>query len=67
VRRSVEEWKIGMTVVTATGEVLGPLGVREVPSTVFIDASGVIVTAASGPRSYRFLAERTQALLESSR
>jgi hypothetical protein len=67
VLRSVEQWKIGTSVVTATGEVLGPLGVREVPSTVFVDAEGVIVAAASGPRSYRFLAERTQALLEGSR
>jgi hypothetical protein len=41
----------------------GPLGVREVPSTLFVDAEGIIAAAASGPRSQRFLAERTGALL----
>jgi hypothetical protein len=63
VRRAVEEWKLGISVVTATGEMLGPLGVREVPSTLFVDAEGIIAAAASGPRSQRFLAERTGALL----
>lgn len=67
VRRSVEDWKISTPVFIATGEVLGPLGVREVPSTVFVDARGLIVAAASGPRSQRFLAERARALLEAPR
>lgn len=64
VRRSIEEWKIGTPVVLATGEVLGPLGVREVPSTVFVDAHGTVVAAASGPRSSRFFSERIEALLQ---
>ncbi len=61
------EWEIEGQVALATGEVLGPLSVREVPSTVFVDAQGTIVAAASGPRERAFLSKRTRELLESSR
>ncbi|WP_395829432.1 TlpA family protein disulfide reductase [Archangium violaceum] len=67
VRRAISEWKLQGQVALVTGEVLGPLSVREVPSTVFVDARGQLVAAASGPRSQRFLARRTQELLDSSR
>jgi hypothetical protein len=60
-------WNLQGQVALATGEVLGPLSVREVPSTVFVDARGQLVAAASGPRSQRFLARRTRELLDSSR
>jgi hypothetical protein len=63
VRRAVAELGVTMTVATVTGEVLAPLGVGEVPSTVFIDADGTLVAAASGPRSERFLAARARELL----
>ncbi|HYO58549.1 hypothetical protein [Archangium sp.] len=67
VRRAVSEWNIQGQVAIATGEVLGPLSVREVPSTVFVDARGNLVSAASGERSRDFLAKRTRELLDSSR
>jgi hypothetical protein len=66
VRRAISEWKLQGQVALATGEVLGPLSVREVPSTLFVDARGQIIAAASGPRSQSFLARRTRELLESS-
>ncbi|HSP81873.1 MAG TPA: hypothetical protein VLQ93_25355 [Myxococcaceae bacterium] len=61
------EWEIQGQVALATGEVLGPLFVREVPSTIFVDAQGTIVAAASGPREHSFLSKRTRELLDSSR
>jgi hypothetical protein len=66
VKRAVAQWEIGGTVATAVGEMLGPLSVAEIPSTVFVDANGVIVAAASGPRSVSFLKKRTEALLQDS-
>lgn len=66
VRRAVGEWKLEVRVATATGELLGPLWVREVPSTVFVDAQGIIVAAASGPKSRRFLSARARELLARS-
>lgn len=44
-------------------EVLAPLGVRAVPSTVFVSADGTVVAAASGVRSEAFFEERVRALL----
>jgi len=44
-------------------EVLGPLGVRAVPSIAWVDASGTIRTAATGERSLPFLRRHTEALL----
>lgn len=66
-RRALSEWNLQGQVAIATGEVLGPLSVREVPSTVFVDARGNLVAAASGPRSRGFLAKRVRELLDSSR
>jgi hypothetical protein len=67
VRQALSEWNLQGQVALATGEVLGPLSVREMPSTVFVDARCQLVAAASGPRSQRFLAQRTRELLDSSR
>jgi hypothetical protein len=67
VRRAMEEWSLQGQVALATGAVLGPLSVRAVPSTVFVDARGSIVAAATGPRSQSFLARRVRELLEASR
>ncbi len=60
-----------MPVAIVEGEVLGPLGVNQVPSTVFVDregtivaaARGTIVAAASGDRSRSFFERRVKALL----
>lgn len=67
VRKAVRELGLDMTVATTTGEVLAPLGVREVPSTVFVDAEGTLRVAASGPRSAKFLEARARELLEPAR
>jgi hypothetical protein len=54
---------IEMPVAIAQGEVLGPLGVNQVPSTVFIDRDGTIVAAANGERKRSFLEARVKELL----
>jgi hypothetical protein len=54
---------IRMQVATMGDEVLGPLGVRSVPSTIFIDREGVIVAAATGAKSLPSLRKKTQELL----
>ena len=54
---------IKMKVAVTKDEVLGPLGVNQVPSTLFLDANGVIVGAASGERSERFFRKRAASLL----
>jgi thioredoxin-like negative regulator of GroEL len=55
---------LAMTVATTRDEVLAPLRVNAVPSTVFVDASGTIVAAASGLRKRSFLEARVRALLD---
>jgi hypothetical protein len=62
-RAKVAKW-VGQTdmqirVALAQGELLGPLSVNQVPSTVFVDSDGMIVAAASGERSRRFFMKRT--------
>ena len=53
---------MSMPVALAAGEVLAPLGVSEVPSTVFIDEDGIIRMAASGIRNRAFFERRMQEL-----
>ena len=55
--------QIQIKVAVARREVLGPFGVNQVPSTVFIREDGTIIAAASGPRKRKFLEERTRELL----
>ncbi|HZH02918.1 MAG TPA: TlpA disulfide reductase family protein [Myxococcaceae bacterium] len=64
VRRGAEALGLKMTVATTEGEVLAPLFVNQVPSTVFLDAFGRVVAAASGARGRAFLERRTRALLQ---
>lgn len=52
-----------MEIAVAESELLEPLGVRGLPSTVFIDAEGRIVAAATGARSERFFDRRVRELL----
>ena len=52
-----------MPVATTADEVLAPLGVRAVPSTVFVAADGTVVAAATGERGERFFEERVRELL----
>lgn len=64
VRAAARRLGITMPIALARGEVLGPLGVRGIPSTVFVSRDGRIVIAASGYRSEGFLDARVQELLE---
>jgi hypothetical protein len=52
-----------MRVASAKSEILAPLAVSEIPSTVFIREDGTIVAAASGARTRSFLRDRTGELL----
>lgn len=63
VRQGAKRIGIQMPVAISEEETLGPLGVNQVPSTVFLDREGVIVGAASGPRSEAFFERRVKALL----
>jgi hypothetical protein len=64
VRRGAERNGIAMTVAISKDEMLGPLSVNQVPSTVFVDRQGVIVAAASGARDREFLEKRVRELLK---
>ncbi len=63
VLEAAQRLSIEMPVAVAEGEVLGPLGVNQVPSTVFIDREGTIVAAASGERKRAFLEKRVRELI----
>ena len=52
-------WKVA----TPDGELLAPLGVHQVPSTVMLDADGKIVVAATGPQSLAFFRRRLAELV----
>jgi hypothetical protein len=64
VRRGVEQNRIQMPVAIAMEEMLAPLGVNQVPSTLFVGPDGRIVGAASGPRSRRFFQRHARALVD---
>ena len=54
---------IGAKVAIAKSEVLGPLGVNQVPSTVFLRADGILNADASGPKDSAWFERRIQELL----
>jgi hypothetical protein len=64
VRAAAKKIGIQMTVALADGELLGPLGVNKVPSTVFVNSSGFVVAAASGERNRKFFYSRAKELLQ---
>ncbi len=64
VQRAAERLGLTMTVAISLRETLTPLYVNQVPSTVWVDAQGTIVMAASGEQSQRFFDRRTRALVE---
>ena len=64
VRRAAKRLGIQMPVATAQDELLGPLAVKGVPATVFVDREGIIVAAATGEKSLRSLRERARDLLQ---
>ncbi|MFZ5469144.1 MAG: TlpA family protein disulfide reductase [Myxococcota bacterium] len=60
---ALQAMRVEMKVLLAQDEVLGPFGVNQVPSTVFIDKRGIIVAAASGEKKRPFLERRIKELL----
>ena len=64
IRNTAARLGVGMTLWVADGEVLGPLHVAKVPSTVFINREGTIVAAANGEQKPDFVRRRVQALLK---
>ena len=64
VRRGAKDFGVTMPIAIADGEVLAPLKVSQVPSTVFIDAQGVIRMTVSGMRDRRFFERRLKQLTE---
>jgi hypothetical protein len=64
VRRAAKRLGIQMPVATSQDELLGPLSVKGVPATVFVDREGIIVAAATGEKSLRSLRERARDLLQ---
>ena len=63
VRAAAARLGIQMKVGTMADEILGPLGVASVPSTVFVDRDGFIVAAANGPKPLPSLRKKTAELL----
>lgn len=63
---TAKRWGIGMTVAVARSEALGPLGVNQTPSTVFLSPDGTINAAASGPKEKAWLERRIKELLPTS-
>ncbi len=59
--------KLPVAFTSGENEVLAPLGVRDVPSTIFVNAQGIIVSAATGPRKAGYFRRRVKELLEPSR
>lgn len=66
-RRAAARTGLIMQVATAQGPVLDPLGLKGVPSTVFLSKEGRIVASASGTQGKRFLERRTQELIRGSK
>lgn len=64
VEAAQRKYGLRMTVaLPGGGELLAPLGVRGVPSTVFVDRSGRIVAARTGAADRAFFRERANELL----
>jgi peroxiredoxin len=62
-RRAAEAMQLSMEVATAAGPVLGPLGLREAPSTLFVSRDGRIVGLASGGRDRSFFEAHVRELI----
>lgn len=67
VKRGAKEFGVTMPIAIADGEALAPLKVNQVPSTVFIDAKGVIKMTATGVHDRRFFERRLKQLTAEER
>ena len=54
---------LGMKVAIAKSEALAPLGVNQVPSTVFVRKDGIINAVGSGPKDYEWLERRVREIV----
>ncbi len=56
-------FNIGAKVAIAKSETLGPLGVNQVPSTVFLRADGILNAVVSGPKDKVWFERRIQEIV----
>lgn len=63
VAEAAKRMGIQMEIAVAQSELLAPLGVRALPSTVFVSADGRIVAAATGARDAAFFERRVRELI----
>ena len=64
VEQAAKKISLPLDVAYAQSEVLGPLGVRLLPSTVFVDENGVIVAAVNGAKDAAYFERRVRELLK---
>lgn len=57
------DFNIGAKVAIAKSEALGPLGVNQVPSTVFLRADGILNAVVSGPKDKAWFERRILEIL----
>lgn len=68
VEQAVKKYGLRVPVAIAgEGEMMAPLGVRAVPSTIFVTPDGHIIAAATGERDRAFFRRRVKELLRYSR
>ena len=60
---AAQAFNIGSKVAIAKSEMLGPLAVNQVPSTVFLRSDGILNAVISGPKDQAWLERRIQELL----
>jgi len=60
---AAHRFNIGAKVAIAKSEVLGPLGVNQVPSTVFLRSDGILNAVVSGPKDQAWFERRIQEIL----
>jgi hypothetical protein len=60
---AAQRMNIGSKVAIARSEVLGPLSVNQVPSTVFLSADGLLNAVVSGPKDRAWLERRIQEIV----
>jgi len=63
VTSAAHRYDIGAKVAVAKSESLGPFGVNQVPSTVFIRADGILNAVASGPKEKAWFEKRIREIL----
>ncbi len=63
VRTAAQRMGISMPIVQADGEILGPNGVRGVPSVLFVDGLGMGVDRTTGAKSIDELRRMARSLL----